>query len=111
MDVNNVKSSDLVMKILIFVPLSACTCTYENFLNRVFNVMNPYMKHIDFEVLDIAGKESTKYNIIRETVIVKELIQNPEGDLLNNSEEEPIIFNSISDFKDFIEIKYNNKKS
>jgi len=58
-------------KVLIFVPLSACGCCYENFLNRVFEVLNPYREHLDFSVEDAAGWTGNKYNIIRNCVVIE----------------------------------------
>lgn len=82
------------VKISIFVALSSCSCNYENWLNRVFDILMPYKDKIDFEVKDATGWESYKYNILQNTIMVEE----SEEDVVKNR----IFFTEIDKFQEYI---------
>ncbi len=54
----------------IFVPLSACACAYQHYLDHVFEVMLPYKQLVTFEVKNAAGPDADKYEIFQSTVVV-----------------------------------------
>ncbi len=54
----------------IFVPLSTCGCVYQQFLDRVFEIIHPFKHLITFQVKDGAGPVADKYEIFQSTVVV-----------------------------------------
>ncbi len=92
------------MNISVFVPLSACSCVFEKFLNRAFDILIPFKEHMDFEVKDITGPERSKFktNIGKETVMVEELgIE--DGNVVNR-----LFFTNLTRLKEYMAKKFNN---
>ena len=87
-------TKDNQIKVSIFVALSACSCNYENWLNRVFDVIMPIKDKVEFEVKDATGWESYKYNILQNTIMVEE---NSKGVVKNR-----IFFTDIDKFREYI---------
>lgn len=54
----------------IFVPLNACACTYEAFINRVFAVLMDYTKYINFQTKSIHSDEAHKLNLNSNCVVL-----------------------------------------
>ena len=54
----------------IFVPLSTCACVYQQFLDRIFEVIHPFKHLITFQVKNGAGPDGDKYEIYQNTVVV-----------------------------------------
>jgi hypothetical protein len=47
----------------VFVPLNACECVWSQFMNLVFSVLAPYMKHIKFETKNLDSDEARRLNL------------------------------------------------
>ncbi|MCK5343346.1 MAG: hypothetical protein KAR20_08070 [Candidatus Heimdallarchaeota archaeon] len=93
-----------ILQISVFVPLSACSCVFEKFLNRAFDILIPFKEHMDFEVKDITGPERSKYktNIGKETVMVEELgIE--DGNVVNR-----LFFTNLTELKVYMNEKFKN---
>lgn len=58
------------LKILVFVPLSACSCTYENFLDRAWQTMMSFEAKIEVKTKDVNSPEGDKYNIFQNTILI-----------------------------------------
>ncbi len=67
---NETLGSPAKLAIEIFVPLSTCACVYQQFLDRVFEILHPYKHSIIFQVKNGAGPDGDKYEIFQNTVVV-----------------------------------------
>jgi hypothetical protein len=67
---NNSPVSPSKLHLEIFVPLSTCACVYEQFLDRIFEIIHPYKHLITFQVKNGAGPDADKYEIFQNTVVV-----------------------------------------
>jgi hypothetical protein len=95
------KVDQKILNISVFVPLSACSCVFEKFLNRAFDILIPFKEHMDFEVKDIIGPERSQYNIGKETVMVEELgIE--DGNVVNR-----LFFTNLTELKGYMNDKFN----
>jgi hypothetical protein len=90
-----------ILNISVFVPLSACSCVFEKFLNRAFDILIPYKEHMDFEVKDIIGPERAQYNIGKETVMVEEL-EIEDGNVVKR-----LFFTNLTELKGYMNDKFN----
>ena len=68
--VTNPPKNPTKLQLEIFVPLSACACVYQHYLDRVFAVLLPYKHLISFQVKNAVGAEADKYGIFQNTVVV-----------------------------------------
>ena len=55
----------------IYVPLDACVCEWDKFMNRIFLELTPYMKNIDFETKNLNSEEARKFNITSKCVLIE----------------------------------------
>lgn len=83
--------SENKIEMLVFVPLSACSCNYSAFMDRVFNAILPYRDHISMQTMDAQGEEAVKYKISQNSVV----IVNPPN------QKEPLTFTNSIRLKDF----------
>lgn len=58
------------LKVDIYVPLDACACEWDKFMNRVFVELTPYIKHIDYDTKNLNSKEARELNINGKCVVV-----------------------------------------
>jgi hypothetical protein len=58
------------LKVDIYVPLDACACEWDKFMNRVFVELTPYMKHIDFDTKNLNSEEAKNLNISGKCVVI-----------------------------------------
>ena len=65
------KENKLYYRASIFVALSACSCTYKQFMDNTFKILTPYKEYLVFETKDAVGFEGYKYNIFKETVMIE----------------------------------------
>jgi len=54
----------------IFVPLDACACEWDKFMNRIFMVLTPYIKYINHETKNINSDEARRLNIRGNCVVI-----------------------------------------
>ncbi len=95
------KVDQKILNISVFVPLSACSCVFEKFLNRAFDILIPFKEHMDFEVKDIIGPERSQFKIGKETVMVEELgIE--DGNVVNR-----LFFTNLTELKGYMNDKFN----
>jgi len=58
------------LKVDIYVPLDACACEWDKFMNRVFVELTPYMKHIDYNTKNLNSEEARKLNLRNNCVVI-----------------------------------------
>lgn len=65
------------LKVDIFVPLDACACNWEQFMNLVFKVLVEYRDTIDYKTKNLNSKEARKLNLNGNSVVIdgKEVIK------------------------------------
>ncbi|MHA1386423.1 MAG: hypothetical protein ACTSR3_21950 [Candidatus Helarchaeota archaeon] len=64
------KENSNKLSVDIFVPLDACACMYESFINRVFNVLMEYMRHIEFQTKSLNSDEAKKMGLSGNCVVL-----------------------------------------
>lgn len=65
--------ADVKIKVEIFVPLTACGCSYSHFLDQVQKILQPYLSKIDFEMKNAESDEAEKLGIFANAVVLKNL--------------------------------------
>jgi len=65
------------IKVEVFVPLTACGCTYSHFLEQVQKILIPYLSKIEFEMKNAESIEAEKLEIFANAVVVKNLPTSP----------------------------------
>lgn len=58
------------LKVDIYVPLDACACEWDKFMNRIFMVLTPYIKYINHETKNINSDEGERLNIHGNCVVI-----------------------------------------
>jgi hypothetical protein len=58
------------LKLDIYVPLDACACVWDQFMNRIFEVITPYMKYIKYDTKSLNSEEARALNLHENCVIV-----------------------------------------
>jgi len=58
------------LKVDIWLPLDACSCEYENFINRVFVELTPYIKYIDYDTKNLNSEEARNLNLHSKCIVV-----------------------------------------
>ena len=76
------------LKIIIFVPLSVCFCTYQNFVDRAWDVMMPFKTRLDVDMKDVSSPEGDAHDIFQNTIFVV---------------DDGMKFTSIDKFKQYLE--------
>jgi hypothetical protein len=59
------------LKVEIYIPLQTCACQWEDFMNRVFGVLTPYIKYIDHETKSLHSEEAAKKKLFQKCVIIE----------------------------------------
>lgn len=54
----------------IYVPLDACACEWDKFINRIFEVLTPYIKHIDYDTKNLNSEEARNLNLHSKCAVV-----------------------------------------
>ncbi len=54
----------------IYVPLNACACEWSNFMDRIFAVLTPYIKFIEYETKSLNSEEARNLNLRGNCVII-----------------------------------------
>ncbi len=68
-DMNNEENNGK-LKVDIWLPLDACSCEYENFINRVFVELTPYIKYIDYDTKNLNSEEARNLNLHSKCIVV-----------------------------------------
>jgi len=58
------------LQIDIFVPLDMCSCVWDKYINRTFEILTPYIKYISFNTKNINSEEARKLNIYENCVVI-----------------------------------------
>jgi len=58
------------LNIDIFVPLTACSCEWDKFMNSIFTVITPFMKNVDFQTKDLNSDEARNQGVFGNCVVV-----------------------------------------
>ncbi|MFW9820185.1 MAG: hypothetical protein ACFFE5_11300 [Candidatus Thorarchaeota archaeon] len=58
------------LKVDIYVPLDACACEWDNFMNRVFMELNPYIKHIDYDTKNLNSDHARQLNLRSKSIVI-----------------------------------------
>ena len=58
------------LKVEIYIPLDACACEWDKFMNRVFIELTPYIKHIDYDTKNLNSEEARQLNLSSKCVLV-----------------------------------------
>lgn len=64
------KSEQIKIKVDCFVPLSSCMCVYSHFLDRVTNLITPFMSKIEFNVKNTNSPEADQLDLIQMAVVI-----------------------------------------
>lgn len=66
----NEEKTDGKLKVDIYVPLNACACEWDKFMNRVFEVLTPYINHINYDTKNLNSEEARLLNLHGNCVVV-----------------------------------------
>ena len=58
------------LKVDIYVPLDACACEWDKFINRVFIELTPYIQHIDYDTRNLNSEQARKLNLRNKCVVI-----------------------------------------
>ena len=58
------------LKLDIYVPLQECACQWENFMNRVFEIISPYIQYINHDTKSLHSEKAKKMNLFQKCVII-----------------------------------------
>jgi len=58
------------LKVDIYVPLDACACEWDKFMNRVFVELTPYIKYIDYDTKNLNSEEARNLNLHNKCVVI-----------------------------------------
>lgn len=58
------------LKVDIYVPLDACACEWDKFMNRVFVELTPYIKHIEYDTKNLNSEEARQLNLHNKCVVI-----------------------------------------
>jgi hypothetical protein len=58
------------LKVDVYVPLQVCSCQWESFMNRVFEVLTPYIQYINHDTKSLHSEEAAKMNLFQKCVII-----------------------------------------
>jgi hypothetical protein len=61
---------DNKLKVDIYVPLDACACEWDKFMNRIFTVITPYLKYIRYNTKNLNSDEARNLNLHGNCVVV-----------------------------------------
>ena len=63
------------LKIDIYVPLDACACEWDKFMNRAFEVITPYIKYIKYDTKNLNSDEARKLNLHSNCIVIDDQIK------------------------------------
>ncbi|TFG12074.1 MAG: hypothetical protein EU531_10885 [Promethearchaeota archaeon] len=59
------------LKVDIYVPLDACACEWDKFINRVFETLTPYLNFIDYNTKNLNSEEAYNLNLHGKCVVIE----------------------------------------
>ena len=68
-EISNEENSEK-LKIEIYVPLDACACEWDKFMNRVFIELTSFIKHIDYDTKNINSEEARQLNLHNKCIVI-----------------------------------------
>lgn len=60
----------LKLQVDIYVPLNACACEWSQYMNKIFEVLTPYIKYIEYETKPLNSVEARDLNISSNCVLI-----------------------------------------
>ena len=64
------KNSSEKLKVDIYVPLDACACEWDKFINRIFVELTPYIKYIEYDTKNINSNEARQLNLRNKCIVI-----------------------------------------
>ena len=58
------------IKVDIYVPLDACACEWDKFMNRIFIELTPYIRFIDYDTKNLNSEEARNLNLHNKAVVI-----------------------------------------
>ena len=58
------------LKVDIYVPLDACACEWDKFMNRIFIELTPYIRFIDYDTKNLNSEEARNLNLHNKSVVI-----------------------------------------
>ena len=58
------------LKVDIYVPLDACVCEWDKFMNRIFIELTPYIRYIDYDTKNLNSEEARNLNLHNKSVVI-----------------------------------------
>jgi hypothetical protein len=58
------------LKVDIYVPLEACACQWENFMNSVFSALMPYKDRVDFQTKNLNSEKARELNLRGSSIVI-----------------------------------------
>ncbi len=58
------------LKVDIYVPLDACACEWDKFMNRVFEAITPFIKYIKYDTKNLNSDEARNLNLHGNCIVV-----------------------------------------
>jgi len=59
------------LRVDIYVPLDSCACVWDQFMNRMFSVLTPYIRYINQQTKSINSEEARKLKIYKNCVVIE----------------------------------------
>jgi hypothetical protein len=56
----------------VFVPLGACTCNFEHFLDYIYKLVHPFKKYVEVRVKNSGTQEAEDLKILGNEILVKD---------------------------------------
>ncbi|MFX1498223.1 MAG: hypothetical protein ACFFBH_11895 [Promethearchaeota archaeon] len=53
------------------MPLDSCACEWDKFMNRVFVVLTPYIKHINYNTKNLNSEEARSLNLHGNSIVIE----------------------------------------
>ena len=66
----NAEENNGKLKVDIYVPLDACACEWDKFMNRVFAELTPYIKYIDYDTKNLNSLEARNLKLHNKCIVV-----------------------------------------
>ncbi|MFX1420173.1 MAG: hypothetical protein ACFE9N_14760 [Promethearchaeota archaeon] len=58
------------LKVDIYVPLDACACEWDKFMNRVFVELTPFIKYIEYDTKNLNSEEARQLNLHNKCIVI-----------------------------------------